>query len=134
MTKIKSSYIGNLRITSTHVDSEDQLTTDAPKDNNGEGLRFSPTDLLATAYINCMITIIGIYCDQHAISFSGCEGEVEKMMTDGPRRIQQLKIKLDLRKNNWSQKEKQRIEKAAINCPVAKSVSPDIDVQIEFNY
>lgn len=134
MTKIKTSYIGNLRITSTHVDSKDQLTTDAPKDNNGEGLRFSPTDLLATAYINCMITIIGIYCDQHAISFPSCEGEVEKMMTDGPRRIQQLKIKLDLSKNNWSQKEKQRIEKAAINCPVAKSVSPDIDVQIEFNY
>ena len=29
----------------------------------------TPTDLVATAYASCMITIIGIYCDQNNISF-----------------------------------------------------------------
>lgn len=134
MTKIKSSYIGDLRVTSEHIQSGDQLQTDAPVDNNGKGTRFSPTDLLATAYLNCMITIVGIYCDKHGIAFEGCEGTVEKIMTDSPRRVGQLNITMDMHKNDWSLKEKKRIESAAKNCPVAKSVSSEISVNIEFNY
>lgn len=134
MTKIKSSYLGNLRIKSKHLHSGDLLKTDAPLDNKGKGTHFSPTDLLATAYINCMITIIGIYCDQNNIDFKGCEGEVEKLMTDSPRRVDQLLIKLDLSGHNWDDRIKKRIESAAKNCPVAKSVSSEINIDIEFIY
>ena len=134
MAKIKSSYLGDLRITSEHLQSGSQLQTDAPLDNNGKGTRFSPTDLLATAYLNCMITIIGIYCDQNGISFEGCEGGVEKKMIDSPRRVGQLDISINLSKNEWSEQEKRRIETAAKNCPVAKSVSTEIEINIEFIY
>ncbi|PWH81566.1 OsmC family protein [Brumimicrobium oceani] len=134
MKKISSSYLGDLRISTTHQKSGTIIETDAPLDNNGKGTRFSPTDLLAAGYLNCMITIIGIYCEQHAIDFKDCKGEVEKIMMDKPRRIGGLQIVLDLSSNNWNEKDKRRIETAAKNCPVAKSVSSEIEVNIEFNY
>lgn len=134
MKTISSSYIGDLRISSTHIKSGTQIETDAPVDNNGKGTRFSPTDLLAAAYLNCMITIVGIYCDQNGLAFDTCEGEVEKIMIDNPRRVGGLNIVLDLSSNNWDDKEKRRVQNAAQNCPVVKSVSPEIKVNIEFKY
>lgn len=134
MTKINASYLGSLRTKSTHIQSGNEIITDAPLDNNGKGEAFSPTDLLATAYVNCMITIIGIYCDQRDIVFNKCTAEVEKHMTDTPRRIGQLDINLYFKENNWDDKQKKRIESAAINCPVAKSVSNDIKININFIY
>lgn len=134
MKTISSSYIGDLRISSTHFKSRSTLESDAPLDNNGKGTRFSPTDLLATAYLNCMITIIGIYCQQNGLTFDQCEGEVEKIMIDSPRRIGGLNIFLDLTSNTWNAKERRRIENAAKNCPVAKSVDPAIEVNIQFKY
>lgn len=134
MKKLSSSYLGDLRISSLHVNSGTKIETDAPVDNNGKGTRFSPTDLLATAYLNCMITIIGIYCDQNGLKFVGCEGDVEKIMVDKPRRVGGLNLFLDLSSNDWNTKERRRIENAAKHCPVAMSVSPEIEINIEFKY
>lgn len=50
-------YLGNLRTTAKHLASGNSIITDAPIDNNGKGEAFSPTDLLATAFAQCMITI-----------------------------------------------------------------------------
>jgi uncharacterized OsmC-like protein len=134
MTKISSSYLGDLRILSEHIQSGEKIKTDAPLDNNGQGAYFSPTDLLASAYLNCMITIIGIYCEQHEIDLKRCEGEVEKIMASNPRRIGELRISLDLTGHNWDTATRKRIEVAAKNCPVAKSVSGDISIDINFIY
>lgn len=134
MKKLSSSYLGELRISALHHQSGSKIETDAPVDNNGKGTRFSPTDLLATSYLNCLITIMGIYCNKNGVEFEGCEGEVEKIMYDSPRRIGELNFILDLSKNSWNEKEKKRIENAARTCPVAKSVSPEIKIDIEFNY
>lgn len=129
-----SQYLGELRIESTHQKSGTIIQTDAPVDNNGKGTRFSPTDLVANAYLNCMITIIGIYCDKHGLKFEHCEGKVEKIMESNPRRIGALNIELNLSGNGWNDDEKKRIEAAGRACPVAKSVSPDILINIEFKY
>ncbi|HLV42936.1 MAG TPA: OsmC family protein [Brumimicrobium sp.] len=134
MKTISSTYLGDLRISSTHLKSGSIIETDAPVDNNGKGTRFSPTDMLAGGYLNCMITIIGIYCDQNGLTFEKCEGTVEKIMIDNPRRVGGLNIVLDLSGSNWDDKEKRRVQNAAKNCPVAKSVSPEIEVNVEFIY
>jgi uncharacterized OsmC-like protein len=134
MTKINVSYLGSLRTKATHLQSGNEIITDAPLDNNGKGEAFSPTDLLATAYVNCMITIIGIYCNQRDIKFDNCTAEIEKHMTDGPRRIGQLDINLHIKDTNWDDKQKKKIESAAMSCPVAKSISSDIKININFIY
>ena len=43
--KIESSYLGELRVLSTHLASNTEITTDAPVDNNGKGESFSPTKI-----------------------------------------------------------------------------------------
>ncbi|HTO38653.1 MAG TPA: OsmC family protein [Brumimicrobium sp.] len=134
MATAKSSYLGELRVSSTHINSGTVIETDAPVDNHGKGTRFSPTDLLATAYLDCMITIMGIYCDNHNLEFKHCEGEVEKIMASSPRRVSQLNIVIDLSGNNWTEDEKKRVEAAGRACPVAKSVSPDLIANITFKY
>ncbi len=134
MKTTSSSYIGKLRISSVHNKSGTIIETDAPVDNHGKGTRFSPTDLVATAYLNCMITLIGIFCDNHNLEFNKCEGDVEKVMGNGPRRIVALNFTIDLTGNNWNEENQKRIENAARTCPVSKSVHPEIKIEINFKY
>jgi uncharacterized OsmC-like protein len=134
MTKIAVKYIGDLRNECTHLQSGEKIYTDAPIDNNGKGEQFSPTDLVANAYLTCMLTIIGIYCEQNKITLNHASGEVEKIMTSNPRRIGELRLTLNLTGNSWDEKQRKKIETAAKNCPVAKSVSPEIITNIEFKY
>ena len=49
MNTYEITYDGNLRTSALHVDSAEMIHTDAPKDNEGLGESFSPTDLICTA-------------------------------------------------------------------------------------
>ena len=42
MSQINIEYVGDLRTKSIHVDSGQSIVTDAPKDNQGLGRKFSP--------------------------------------------------------------------------------------------
>ena len=46
MHQMKVSYLGELRTEAQHLDSQNIILTDAPKDNQGNGEAFSPTDLM----------------------------------------------------------------------------------------
>lgn len=127
-------YEGELRTTSTHILSQQEITTDAPLDNHGKGEAYSPTDLLATSLLTCMITIIGIRAQHHDMQIGQIDGEVEKIMASGPRRISALIIELTFSNHQLNELEKSRLEEAAINSPVAKSIHPDIAVNVKFKY
>ena len=80
-------YLGELRIRATHVRSGDQFLTDAPLDNQGKGEAFSPTDLLATALANCMLTLMGIAANARGLELKHLRARVVKHMASGPRRV-----------------------------------------------
>jgi putative redox protein len=132
MNTVEIEYKGGLRTSCKHLQSGETLTTDAPTDNNGKGESFSPTDLLATAYGSCMLTIIGIYCNNNGLSFENANCSIKKNMSSEPRRVGGLDIVLDLRNNNWNEKEQQKVKNAGMICPVAKSVHPDMNMDIKF--
>lgn len=134
MLTSKVEYLGNLRTKCTHVRSGVEIVTDAPVDNNGKGESFSPTDLAATAYVSCMITIIGIYCDKNKIEFNSAKAEIIKHMSSGPRRISGIDIEMDLSGNDWTSDQKSKIIQAAEACPVALSVHPDMEVNINYSF
>jgi putative redox protein len=67
----KVIYKNGLRTICTHLQSGNEIITDAPKDNNGNGEFFSPTDLVATALASCMMTIMGIAANAHKINIEG---------------------------------------------------------------
>lgn len=126
-------YLGNLRTECTHLQSGTVIQTDAPTDNNGKGEKFSPTDLVATAYASCMITIMGIYCNEHHIAFSSAEATITKIMASSPRRIGKLVIQMDLSGNSWDETTAERVIRAGRACPVARSVSSEMEIEFEFN-
>lgn len=134
MQTVEIEYTGALGTTCTHVKSGTKIQTDAPVDNNGKGASFSPTDLLATAYGSCMLTIIGIYCDQNDLDFNSGKCSIQKNMLASPRRVGELVVLMDLTGNNWTEDQQKRIQNAALNCPVAKSVSPEMNIDFKFLY
>ncbi|MCJ8288235.1 MAG: OsmC family protein [Crocinitomicaceae bacterium] len=134
MATSRIEYLGGLRTKCTHLKSGTEILTDAPTDNQGKGEAFSPTDLVATAYASCMITIIGIHCNENNIEMTGGTAEVTKVMGTGPRRIERLGIILDFSMNNWSEEVRERIIRVAEACPVTKSVSEMMIVDIEYTF
>ena len=132
--KIESSYLGGLRVSSTHLASNTEIITDAPVDNNGKGESFSPTDLVATALGTCMITVMGIYAEKNGILMPNVYSRTNKVMSSTPRKISKLKIEIIFGDNQLSEVEKKSLKDVALNCPVAKSLHPDLKQEIEFNF
>jgi putative redox protein len=128
----KVTYLGNLRTSCEHLSSGNKILTDAPLDNFGKGEAFSPTDLVATSLASCMLTIIGIYCQNHEIPFTNGEVSVQKIMGSGPRRIEKIVLHIDLKGNNWDEKTMGKAIAAGKACPVAKTL--DGNVEMEFNF
>ena len=133
MTTSTSTYSGELRTQSVHTQSGETYITDAPTDNEGKGEAFSPTDIVATSLANCMMTIMGIVSKRKGLAIEGTEAEIDKFMGTDPRRITEIKIDFYF-PLNFSEDERKLLEKSALNCPVAKSLSSDLKQNIQFHY
>ena len=134
MVAIQFEYQGALHCKAVHSPSGAELNTDAPKDNQGRGESFSPTDLVATALGTCMLTVMGIMARTLNIDIAGTTARVEKEMTaTPPRMIASLKIRIHV-PGSLSPEDKQKLERAAHTCPVHKSLHPDIQMPIEFTW
>ena len=131
MVRIDATYDGNLRCTATHDPSGKQLITDAPVDNMGKGESFSPTDLLATSMLTCIMTIVAIRADSRQIDVSGMTGSVEKTMASGPRRGAKLEVVVNLR-SGLDMEDRAWLITEGCNCPVCLSVSESMEVDVTF--
>jgi putative redox protein len=127
------SYQGNLRTVCKHLKSQSSIETDAPTDNNGNGERFSPTDLVATALASCMITVMGIRAQLSGIPFENVKASVQKSMGISPRRITEIKVEIVVQ-DSWNGKQREIMEQTARGCPVAQSLSPELAQNVSFNY
>ena len=134
METVRTEYLGNLRTEALHVQSGNELLTDAPLDNNGKGEYFSPTDLVATAFGSCMLTVIGIVAQRSSFSIDGTKLIITKVMAADPRRIGEIIVEFNFPPNNYSSKEKEIIKHTALTCPVAKSLHPDLKQTLIFNF
>jgi uncharacterized OsmC-like protein len=128
------TYQGELRNRAEHIKSGNFLITDAPTDNHGKGEAFSPTDLLCTSLASCMITLMGITANSKGIQLGKVEARIEKVMHSEPRRVGEIHIHLELENNDFTAREKEILENAALTCPVAKSLHPDIKQEVTFGY
>ena len=133
MSTSKIIYKNNLRTEAQHIASGQKIITDAPLDNNGKGEAFSPTDLVATALASCMITIMAIAAEKNGINISGTSASVKKIMGTNPRTISDIVIEIKMSKD-LALKDRKRLEKAALACPVHKSLHPDMNKEITFSY
>lgn len=137
MATIQTVYLGELRTQATHLDSQTVIYTDAPKDNQGLGSCFSPTDLLATSLGSCMFTIMAIAGKTHGFEQKLVDAKLDitKIMSSDPRRVGELKVEFYFPKNvEFTDKEKAIITNATKTCPVALSLHPETVKTVVFNY
>ncbi len=128
-------YKGGLRTSAIHLQSSTEIETDAPSDNQGKGERFSPTDLMATALGTCMITTMAIKANTMNIVLDGTRVDVTKIMVSDPRRIGKLIAHIFFPTNlNLDDKQKEILERTARTCPVERSLHPDIELDMVFNW
>jgi uncharacterized OsmC-like protein len=103
-------------------------------DNHGKGESFSPTDLVATAVANCMMTVMGIAAERHGVDLRGTEVTIGKEMSgDAPRRIVGLRSVMTV-PLPADHPQRALLEAAAKSCPVKQSLSPEIDSTVEFRW
>ena len=131
MTTSKVTYQGDLRTTAIHLQSNNEIITDAPTDNQGKGEAFSPTDLLATSLASCMLTIIGIKARDMEIDLAGTTAEVTKVMAADPRRVSEIHIIVTFNRELDDRTQK-IFYNTALTCPVANSIHPNITQNLTF--
>jgi putative redox protein len=126
-------YKGQLRCEATHLQSGIIIETDAPTDNRGKGERFSPTDLLCISLATCIVTTIGLKASDMQIDLSDTKMEVTKHMLSDPRRVGKVEINIQFPSTlNLGEKERTIFQRVGDNCPVKKSLHPDVEVVVEY--
>lgn len=133
MVKMSARYTGQLHCELIHKSSGKVIETDAPKDNQGRGECFSPTDLVGAALASCILTTLAIAANKDGISIDGATAQFEKEMSVQPRRIETLSIRLTL-PNSIPENYRAKVEQIAHDCPVARSLSGDVKTPLAIEY
>lgn len=133
MVKSTTVYQGQKHCELVHEPSGSKIETDAPKDNNGLGEKFSPTDLVGAALASCVLTTMAMVAERDGLSIVGARAEVQKEMTDKPRRIGTLRLDVSL-PATLNQNHRRKLEETAKHCPVHRSLHPDVQIPMTFTY
>ena len=129
MPLMKVVYSGGLRCEAVHLDSGTRIETDAPKDNQGNGERFSPTDLLCTSLATCKLTIMGIKAKALGVDLSGVGVGITKIMISAPpRRVAEIILEFDWNglDTRITPEQMESLKRSAQACPVALSLHPEV--------
>ncbi len=126
-------YEGNLRCRAIHTQSGSVIETDAPTDNRGKGERFSPTDMLCLALGTCAVTTMGIKAQDMEIDLAGTTIDIQKYMLSDPRRVGKVDVMIRFPKTlNLSEKDRTILERVGNTCPVARSLSPELEMNLQY--
>ena len=125
--KITGSTTGKTTTRLVHEDSGAVIETMAPRDNGGDGLLFSPTDLCAASLGCCAITIMNMYAHNTGIPVEKISFMVEKEMAANPRRIGRLTLRYEI-VTSCSDQEFQKLVAAGKGCPLRRSLHPDVEL------
>jgi putative redox protein len=134
MVKLKVSSEGGLRVSVVHGETRALIQTDAPKESQGLGELFSPTDLLGAALGTCVITVMEILAKKLQVELTNLRADVEKEMTNLPsKRVGKITVHvycpciLDPEIAG-------KLEQVAIGCPVHESLHPAVEREIVFHW
>ncbi len=131
--KVTSQYQGDKHTAIVHGPSARTIETDAPKDNQGRGESFSPTDLVAAALSSCLLTVTAMAAEKLGLSFKGATATTYKQMQTDPRRISKLICQVNA-PSAIPLEHRQSLEDVARNCPVALSIHPSIALEISIDW
>lgn len=125
--------IDGLNCTLTHEPSGSQIRTTPPKDNGGDGSTFSPTDLMGAALASCALSTMALTAPKEGLTFGAASARVVKEMVGPPRRIGSLALVITMPPGT-PQAQRARFEEIARGCPVARTLHPDVQIPMTFEY
>ena len=116
-----------------HTLSGSVIHTDAPKDHDGEGKDFAPTDLLASSLGTCVITIMGIEAKRRGWDLGEIKIDVYKTMTsNGPRKIKSLSLDIFM-PSELDSKRYKTLKRIAEDCPVKLNLEDSMDIKLSWH-
>lgn len=121
------------KVTLKHGPSGTPIQTEAPKDNGGTGGSFSPTDLVGAALASCALTTMALAASRENVPWGEATAQVEKRMSPPPRRIAELEVEITMPRELPAD-QRARFEQIALDCPVSRSLHPDVKVPVTFRY
>jgi uncharacterized OsmC-like protein len=81
-----------------------------------------------------MLTIMGIRANESDLDISGTRATVTKIMSSAPRYVAEIVVEIEIMDRNLGQKNRSVLEKAALTCPVALSLSNALKQTVSFSY
>ena len=133
-TKISCKYLGDLHAEAKRSLSGSIIHTDAPKDHDGDGKDFAPTDLLASALGTCIITIMGIEAKRRGWKLGEINVDVYKTMTtNGPRKIKLLILEIFM-PHELDEDKLKVLQSVSNECPVKLNLEESIDIRFKWHY
>jgi len=131
--KISCTYLGDLQTEAKHSLSGRVIHTDAPKDHDGEGKDFAPTDLLASSLGTCVITIMAIEAKRRGWKLGKIKIDVYKTMTsEGPRQIKTLVLEIFM-PSELDYKKYKILQRTAEDCPVKLNLEDSVDIKLNWH-
>ncbi|QIN96739.1 hypothetical protein [Synechococcus phage S-N03] len=125
-------YLGRNRVEMTHSGSDVTIITDAPKDHDGLGESFAPTDLLAASVGSCVLTIMGIEATKRGWDIEGSNVIVEKFIAkEPPRRVAKIEVNVWLR-DGLTEEQTDELKLIAARCPVTLSIQDSVEIVINW--
>ena len=111
-----------------HCESGSLIYTDAPKDHDGNGENFAPTNLLAASLGTCVITIMSIEAKRKCWILNEINIQIRKVIiSEGPRQIKSLVLEIYM-PFDLDYEKHEILKKVAKDCPVKLSLEKSIDI------
>ena len=130
MTDIQVHLTGHGTRLATHGPSSVAIETRVPTELGGPGGTFSCTDLVATGLATCIATSVQALASREGVADSEIAVRVSKRLSERPRRIAALSVQITIERA-LTDRQREKILRVARTCPVHRSLSPDVDVEIE---
>jgi len=90
--------------------------------------------LVCSSLASCMMTLMGILAQRENISLDGMQWDIEKIMTSNPRKIAAVHITFKHPGLRATDVQKEKLQRAALTCPVALSLHESIKQEVVFNF
>ena len=123
---VKTDYLGNYQSKTENTFSDTPIIVDA--------MKFTPLDLLSSAYNSCMLGTMEYIAKQNEFEIGQAKSEIEWALSEDTTRIGSMDIKISF-DNDFSDEQKEILENAAqTKCHVGQTLNPAIEKKFTFNY
>tara|TARA_B100000508_G_C11439108_1_gene267746 strand:+ start:673 stop:1068 length:396 start_codon:yes stop_codon:yes gene_type:complete len=123
---VKTDYLGKYQSKTENTFSDTSIVLDA--------MKFTPLDLLASAYNSCMLGTMEHIAKQNKFEIGETKSQIEWALSEDTTRIGSMDIQISFA-NDFSEEQKEILENAAkTKCHVGQTLNPAIEKKFTFNY